>query len=544
MIEATTTSAIWNRDAMSISGLDIRIGNTPILSGVNLTLQRGDRVGLLGRNGCGKSTLFHWITSQKEKSPWSIYEVAQELVPTEQSIVQVVLSAHLDRGRLWKRQAELEELDDMSEEQLEEYNNVSDELAAMQSDADPPRVRKILSGLGFSEKDMEKPLSTFSGGWRARVALAQGLFMEPDLLLLDEPTNHLDLHTVLWLSEMCMAWKKTLIVISHNAGFLRSISSTVWYLHKNTVQMYRCTYDRFLRQRLQEEKKAEKEWESVEKHLLTIRKKGKKVMDEYIFKKALEGIVRPEKIYQPKFFFPEKDTTNSTSVALIRTENANLGYSQDHPILSDVSFALFQGSRVALVGANGSGKSTFLSFLEEKLPALNEDGSVHRRPKLSVCKFDQQFYHSLPTEKTPLQHLESFVKIHPETGERSISVEFMRKVLGASGLEGSLHTRPIGTLSGGQKARVYFATISVMAPDILLLDEPTNHLDMETIDGLRSALIDFPGAMVIVSHDVDFLEELATEVWLTEDGQLKRLGEGTDGLDHYIQKIIEKLDIA
>ena len=190
---------------------------------------------------------------------------------------------------------------------------------------------------------------------------------------------------------------------------------------------------------------------------------------------------------------------------------------------------------MALVGANGSGKSTLLKTLQGSLAPLNS-ATLTKRPGLRVCTFDQHFYHSIPEDQTPLQWLETLIPL--EDGKRRVSQDQVRKVLGASGLEGTAHTRPIHTLSGGQKSRVYFASLSIMAPDILLLDEVTNHLDLETIQGLVRALKDFPGAMVLVSHDLDFLEELATEVWLTEEGQLKRLGEDVDGLGVYVESVL------
>ena len=525
-------SLILNADAISVKGLDLSIGPKILLSSADFTITPGDRIALLGRNGCGKSTLFHWISTLTKQ--WSIYEVAQELEPTQQSITSVVLSAHLERGRLWARQAELEEKEDLTDEELEEYTQIGDTLSSMKADSDPPLVKRILHGLGFSQEEMDKPLSTFSGGWRSRVALAQGLFMRPKLLLLDEPTNHLDLNGVLWLSEYLKSWPTSLIVISHNAGFVRSISTSIWSIQRGSLIVYRTNYDRYLRLRQEEEKKAQKAWETLEKEVTVLKKKGtpasRKAAEDLLEKRAKEGVVRPEKAYAPKFFFIESDTSLARVGPLLTTENATLGY--DSVVLGNVSFSLFQDSRIALVGANGSGKSTLLKFLHGELEAL--DGFVSRRAGLRVCKFDQHFYHSMPEDKTPLEYLSSLAVVS-EDGTK-VEVDTLRKILGASGLEGSAHTRPIHTLSGGQKARVYFGSISVQAPDILLMDEPTNHLDMETIEGLISGLQDFPGAILIVSHDVDFLEEVSTEVWETKEGTLQKRKD----LDEYIDSILDE----
>jgi ATPase subunit of ABC transporter with duplicated ATPase domains len=238
-LRVTTAKETWNRDAGAVEGLDLAIGSKVLLTNTAFTVSREERIALLGRNGCGKSTLFHWLATRTNS--WSIYEVAQELAPTAQSVISVVLGAHLERGQLWARQAELDsQEEDLSDAELAEYTAIGDKLASMRADADPPRARRILHGLGFAAAQMDGPLTHLSGGWRARVALAQGLFMEPDLLLLDEPTNHLDLNGVLWLQEYLRAWPKTLIVISHNAGFVREVATTQWLLARglrNNVQV-------------------------------------------------------------------------------------------------------------------------------------------------------------------------------------------------------------------------------------------------------------------------------------------------------------------
>lgn len=557
-LRTTTLKETWNRDAAAVEGLDLAIGSKVLLTGASFTLTRGDRVALLGRNGCGKSTLFHWVAGraaeggaasvkrEERVTEWSVYEVAQELPPTESTVVSVVLAAHLERGRLWARQAELEGLEEMTDAELEEYTEIGDQLASMKADADPPRAQRILHGLGFSRSQMEGPLSALSGGWRARVALAQGLFMQPDLLLLDEPTNHLDLDGVIWLQEYLGSWPTTLVVVSHNAGFVRSVATGIWLIARGGLTTYKCRYDRFLKLRDTELKKAEKAWEALDKEYTALRKKGtpaaRKSAEELLARKAKEGVVRPEKPYAPKFFFMEAPDSAGPRGPLISTDGARLGYrlvegeGGERVVLEGVTFALHAGCRVALVGANGSGKSTLLKFLADEISALDGESGVSRRVGMRVCKFDQHFYHSLPEASTPLEFLASVAPV-AEDGMR-VPQDTLRKILGASGLEGPAHTRPIGTLSGGQKARVYFGSVAVQAPDILLMDEPTNHLDMETVEGLAAGLREFPGAAIVVSHDLDFLEEVATEVWMTAEGRLSRLSEGTDGLEKYVERVI------
>jgi ATPase subunit of ABC transporter with duplicated ATPase domains len=523
-------------DAFTFSDVDIRAGSKQLITGANLSVGRWDRIVLLGRNGCGKTTLFGWLASTvATETSWSVFQVAQELAPVATSVTSVVLGAHLERGSLWRRQAALEEKEgELTEEETAEYRENGERLVAMRADADESRVRRILAGLGFSAHDMNRPLSEFSGGWRARVALAQGLFMEPDVLLLDEPTNHLDLDGVIWLSNFLSKWRKSVIVISHNRGFIDVVANTVWEIRRSALRIYRCRYNRFLQQRTLDDKKAEEDWAALDKEVTALRKKGtptaKDAAAALLAKRTAEGVMRPEKAYSPKFFFAPVSPTRDG--LLLAVSGVSLGYG-DRVVLRGVNFALHQGCRVALLGANGSGKSTLVKYLAGELATLGDTGEVSRRPGLRVAAFDQHFYHSLPEAATPLEYLAGF----------SRDAGACRRFLGASGLEGSAHGIPIGSLSGGQKARVYFAGLALQAPDVLLMDEPTNHLDMETVEGLAAGLAEYNGAAVIVSHDVDFLEEVATEVWVCERltpeaGGVRPLGEGTDGLDIYVEGVL------
>ena len=527
----------WNQDALSIQNLTISIGGKQLISNSELKISVGDRIGLLGRNGCGKTTLFNYISKLELEDvaiPWSIYEVVQELPSTELSITNVVLAAHLERGVLWNRRNELELIEELSVEELEEYKLTCDKLDFMKSEADPPKAKIILRGLGFSGDELEKPLNTFSGGWKARVALACGLFMEPDLLLLDEPTNHLDLNAVLWLTEFCKSWKKTLVVITHNGYFAHNVCNSIYHISNKKINSYKCTYNKFIKMKNQEEEKALKEWEKVEKQVNELKSSGdpkkKKHGEAILAKKALEGIVRPPKDYKPKFFFETE--TEYAEISLLSLSNVSFSYGEKL-ILKDVNYALYPKARSVLVGANGAGKSTLLKLLIGSIEPSTGESS--RKSRLSVKYFNQHFYNDLPHEMSPIEYVTS------QSSKNQIDV--VRKLLGSSGLEGEAHSRKIHTLSGGQKARVYFAGLVISQPDILLLDEPTNHLDLETTEGLLNGIKDFPGAVVIVSHDLEFLEELGTDVWLIENQQVKRLGEGIDGLQIYVDKVIETIEI-
>jgi ATP-binding cassette subfamily F protein 3 len=320
-------------------------------------------------------------------------------------------------------------------------------------------------------------------------------------------------------------WRSTgtVVVISHNRGFVRGVANSIWEIATGRLRTYKCRYDRYLKQRDLDEKAAAKAWAALEKEVTALKGKGtpqaRAAAEALLAKKAREGVVRPEAPYKPRFFFGEVGGEEEDR-RLISTDEADLGY-DGRVVLAGATFGLYGGSRVALVGANGSGKSTLLKFLAGELAALNDEGHVERRPGLRICKFDQHFYHLLPADKTPLEFVGAVTAAEPA---------LVRKILGASGLKGAEQSQKIGTLSGGQKARVYFASLAAQGPDILLMDEPTNHLDIETIDGLSAGLLEFPGAVVLVSHDLDFLETLATEVWMTANGRLERL----KSLDDYV----------
>lgn len=542
-IHSNSQQFIWKSDALVCKRLDLSVGTKRLIINSDVEISAGQRIALLGRNGCGKTTLFKWIgaaaAAAETPIPWTVYEVQQELAATEQSILSIVLAAHIERGKLWERRDALEALDDMTDEEAQEYNTLCDTLAAMNADADPPRASKILAGLGFKQSDMVRPVREFSGGWRARVALACGLFMEPDLLLLDEPTNHLDLEAVIWLGEFAATWKKTLVVITHNAAFAHKIANTVFHIDNQRLTIYKCSYNRYLKQREQTEVKAQKDWDDLQKTVTAMKSKGtpkdKKAAEAHLVKKMAEGIVRPQMAYKPRLLFPDRRTADRES-SLLDITDATCGYvtpDGNKVILDDVSVALFPGDRVVVVGANGSGKTTLLRVLDGTLEPLT--GAVHRVSGTRIRYFNQHFYHDLPESQTPIQYLLSKLSGLPSEEGR------VRKLLGTSGLDGAAHTRPIGTLSGGQKARVYMVGLILEEPDILLLDEPTNHLDMETVEALQSALEGFPGALLLVSHDLDFLEALGNEVWMCRNGRVERHN-GIEALDAYVRAVLDSID--
>jgi ATP-binding cassette subfamily F protein 3 len=557
------SSLTWNRDALSVDRLNLNIGSKSLLINSDVKISFGDKIVLLGINGSGKTSLFKFISNisntnksntfnfsdienkhststplttlmtQNNKNVWTIFEVQQELPPSSLSITSVVLSSHIERGLLWNRRSELELKEELSSIELDEYNNICEKLYS--ADSDPAKAKKILKGLGFQDSDFNKSLNTFSGGWKARVSLACGLFMEPDLLLLDEPTNHLDLNAVLWLTEFCKLWKKTLIIITHNGYFAENISDKIFHIYNQKLTIYKCSFYKFLQMRDKIDEKALNDWTKVEKEYLKIKSKGtpkdKKIAEEFLKKKELEGIIRPPKIYSPKFIF-KNEIKNNHITSLLSLTNVSF-YHGDLKILKNINLALYPQSRVVIVGQNGAGKSTLLKLLNSDY--IPSKGTISRKNNIIIKYFNQHFYNDLPHDLTPLEYLSS--------QSLTKNIDNIRKILGMSGLSGEAHTRKIDTLSGGQKSRVYIAGLIISEPDILLLDEPTNHLDMETTSGLLNSLKEFQGAIIIVSHDIDFIREIGTEVWVIKDKKVSKIGEGIDGLDVYISDVLDTIDI-
>ncbi len=533
---SNTKQLIWKQDVLTVKGLDLQLGGKRLFEEASFDLHQNSRVCLLGRNGAGKSTLFNWLAEEAKNPahPWSVYLVEQELPPTDFSAVQTVLAADMERGTLWQRRAELElkqEAAELSDAEFQEYQEVCEELQARKADADAPEVQKILKGLGFSEAQAARPLKELSGGWRARVAIARGLFMRPQLLLLDEPTNHIDLAAAVWLAEFCESWPNTLAVITHNAHFAHTVCNHVWQLNQRTIRSYKCSYNMYVKQRDQDYTKQVEDWKLVEKQLQTIKSKGapdtQQKIQAFIQQKQADGIRPPERRYAPRFVLYD-DEQSTTKTSLIDVTEASVGYSQaSSPILTDLTFAIYPQTITALVGPNGAGKTTFLRLLTGEL--TQTAGTVNRKPGLRTCFFHQHFYHDLPQDSTPIEYIQS-VAAESLQGKS----DEIRRLLGMTGMDGPTQNLQIKHLSGGQKARVYFAAIAAQQPDILILDEPSNHLDMETSEALLTALKEYRGAVVIVSHDLAFLEELNPEVWEITNGHLKKLGYGVVALTKYI----------
>ncbi|CAN1306739.1 ABC transporter F family member 4 [Linum perenne] len=431
-----------------------------------------------------------------------------------------------------KLRQEVDSLQKLSSAGGEKLSELYDKLQLMGSDAAEAQASKILAGLGFTKDMQARPTRSFSGGWRMRISLARALFVQPTLLLLDEPTNHLDLRAVLWLEEYLCRWKKTLVVVSHDRDFLNTVCSEIIHLHDLKLQTYRGNFDDFEVGYEQRRKEQNKKFENYEKQM----KAAKKVKDRAKFnvnkdasksrakgKVVDDDDVAPEaptkwRDYSVEFHFPEPTELTPPLLQLIEV---SFSYPNRPDFrLSNVDVGIDMGTRVAIVGPNGAGKSTLLNLLAGDL--VPTEGESRRSQKLRVGRYSQHFVDLLTMDETPVQYL---LRLHPEQ-EGFSKQEAVRAKLGKYGLPSHNHLTPIAKLSGGQKARVVFTSISMSKPHILLLDEPTNHLDMQSIDALADALDEFTGGVVLVSHDSRLIsrvceDEEKSEIWVVEDGTVK-----------------------
>jgi len=536
-MDTTFEHITWLPDNLSVKKLSISYGSQNLINNSDFQISKGDKIALLGRNGTGKSTLLNWFTLNHNiiPIPWLVYQVQQELSSSlaNTPIINIVLASHKEKGIMWQRRNELELIDELTMEQLKEYNKICQTLDSMNADSDLAKASVILKGLGFTNDEMYNKLSTFSGGWRARVALSCGLFMSPDFLLLDEPSNHLDLDAVIWLTEFCKSYSSILLIITHNIDFAHTVCNTIFHIDNKRLKVYKCSYNRFVKLKEQEKLKNEKEWNRMTKEISILKKDQRnKKQIESIIKKADENNVRePEKTYRPKFIFRNTPIYKSSS-SLIDVSNISVGYS-DKIILRNITFALFPLSKIVLVGSNGSGKSTFMKLLKGALdPIYDDNGYFRKKNNLKISYFDQHFYNDLSIDVTPVEYLLNTCD----------DAQYCKKILGTCGISGTLFNKKLDVLSGGQKFRVYFSKIILEEPDILCLDEITNHLDMESIEGLTTALKEFPGSIITISHDLNFLEDICTEVWQIANGTITKLGNDADGIDLYVKSVINKMN--
>lgn len=535
---------------ITVENFSVSARGKELLKNTSVKISHGKRYGLIGPNGMGKSTLLKLLAWRKIPVPKNIdvLLVEQEVVGDNRTALEAVVSANEELIKLRQEVASLQDASNMStgdgNEDDDEGNDVGeklselfDKLQLMGSDAAEAQASKILAGLGFTKDMQGRATRSFSGGWRMRISLARALFVQPTLLLLDEPTNHLDLRAVLWLEEYLCRWKKTLIVVSHDRDFLNTVCNEIIHLHDLKLQLYRGNFDDFESGYEQRRKEMNKKFEIYDKQLKNAKRSGSRTQQEKVKDRAKfnaskeaskskgKGKVDEDDVvqeaptkwrdYTVEFHFPEPTELTPPLLQLIEV---SFSYPNREDFrLSNVDVGIDMGTRVAIVGPNGAGKSTLLNLLAGDL--VPTEGEVRRSQKLRIGRYSQHFVDLLTMDETPVQYL---LRLHPDQ-EGFSKQEAVRAKLGKFGLVSHNHLTPIAKLSGGQKARVVFTSISMSKPHILLLDEPTNHLDMQSIDALADALDEFTGGVVLVSHDSRLIsrvcdDEERSEIWVVENG--------------------------
>jgi len=514
---------------ISINEFSINTTKKQLFNNANLVLAYGKRYGMLGPNGKGKTTILNHIA--KRLFPISkdldLLLVEQEVQPSSKTVLNVVLDANEKKRKLESERNTLQNIvenqDDFDQSLLDELQDIEEELSSIGSEKDESEVRRILSGLGFIGNDHERPTKDFSGGWRMRIAIAKALYMKPTLLLLDEPTNHLDLNAVIWLTNYLSSWKKSLLIVSHNQHFLNDVCTDMLHISDFKIDHYRGNYYKFTRALKQKNREKEKSWEKIERRIKEMQKKGTPKKEVQKFKDTC-GISKPEREYVVNVNFGNPSNLSGT---ILTISNMSFSYDGTNQILNNVDFGMDLDSRITIVGPNGAGKSTFINLLVGNLTPIS--GSVFRNGNLKIAYYNQHFIDVLPMDKNPVEYLQTIDNLHEQD---------IRKLLGTIGLEGDAHKKKLGTLSGGQKARVVLVSCQMLQPHILVMDEPTNHLDIESINGLIEGINNFKGGVLIVSHDMNLITETECVLWVCNNKSIKKF----DGeYDDYVDKVLESI---
>jgi ATP-binding cassette subfamily F protein 3 len=500
---------------LRISDITYAVAGRPLFEGASAVIPEGHKVGLVGRNGTGKTTLFGLIRGEMPleggdislPSGARIGGVAQEVPASATSLIDTVLAADTERAALMAD-------DSQDPTRIAEIQTRLSDIDAWSAEA---RAATILKGLGFDDHEQLMPCSDFSGGWRMRVALAAVLFSQPDLLLLDEPTNYLDLEGALWLESYLAKYPHTVVIISHDRGLLNRAVGAILHLEDRKLTFYQGPYDQFARQRAEKlalaaamAKKQEHRRAHLQSYVDRFRYKADKARQAQSRLKALskmQPISTPQEAGLRRFDFPNPE---ELSPPIVHLDGASTGYG-DTAVLSRLSLRIDQDDRIALLGKNGQGKSTLSKFLSDRLPALS--GKVTKSSKLRIGYFAQHQVDELFIDETPLDHLR---RERPHEGPAR-----WRSRLSGFGLTADQAETLVGKLSGGQKARLSLLLATLDAPHMLILDEPTNHLDIESREALVVALTNYTGAVILVSHDMHLLELVADRLWLVADGTVK-----------------------
>ncbi|SEM76506.1 ABC-F family ATP-binding cassette domain-containing protein [Palleronia pelagia] len=517
---------------LRIHDITYAVAGRTLFEGASATIPEGHKVGVVGRNGTGKTTLFKLIRGELVLESGSIGlpsrarigGVRQEVPSSDVSLLDTVLAADTERAGLM---AEAETATDAGR-----IAEIQTRLADIDAWSGEARATQLLRGLGFTQAEIAMPCSAFSGGWRMRVALAGVLFSQPDVLLLDEPTNYLDLEGALWLENYLSRYPHTVIIISHDRGLLNRAVNSILHLEAKKLTLFTGNYDTFARTKAAQRAAAESEAKKVEARRAHLQKfvdrfraqatKAKQAQSRIKMIERLETIQSPQEAALRAFSFPEPE---ELSPPIVNLESASVGYGE-RVVLGKMTLRIDQDDRIALLGRNGEGKSTLSKLLADKLAPMG--GRITKAAKLRVGYFAQHQVDELYVDETPIDHVR---RLRPdETPARH------RARLAGFGLGADQAETLVGSLSGGQKARLSLLLATIDAPHMLILDEPTNHLDMESREALVDALTAYSGAVILVSHDMHLLSLVADRLWLVKDG---RVAPFEDDLEAYRRMLLQ-----
>ena len=509
-------------------------GTKPLLEGVDLTLNPGDKIGLIGANGAGKSSLFGMLRGEIHAdqgeidfpAKWRMAYVAQETPPLDRAALDYAIDGDVTLRKLEAELARLENEPETHENGIA-IGNIYSALADADAYTVQSRGEQLLLGLGFSLEQMQQPIVSFSGGWRMRLNLAQALMCPSELLLLDEPTNHLDLDAIIWLEDWLKRYAGTLIIISHDRDFLDEIVNVVVHIDERKLKRYSGNYSSFERQRAAQMilaagamAKQERQRAHLESFVNRFKAQASKARQAQSRMKALAKMEEMAPLRAAAEFSFEFREPLSAPNPLLVMEDVNAGYHildehgdkvSDKVIVHDIKFSLQIGQRIGLLGVNGAGKSTLIKTIAGELDPLTGTATIGKG--LSIGYFAQHQVEMLRHDESPLWHL---AKIAPTVREQEL-----RNFLGGFNFPGTMVTSPIRPFSGGEKARLALALIVWQRPNLLLLDEPTNHLDLETREALTMALAQFEGTLVVVSHDRHLLRATTDQFIIVADGRLQ-----------------------
>jgi len=506
------------------SGLTLRRGTKVLLDDAEFVVHPGERVGIVGKNGAGKSSLFALLTGALDldagnlalPAGWRIASVEQELHADDRPAREFVIDGDTPLRALQARRAEL------TDDQGTQIAEVEAALVEAGAWSAASRAEQLLAGLGFKPSEWSQPVASFSGGWRMRLALARALMAPSELLLLDEPTNHLDLDAMLWLEKWLAAYPGTVMLISHDTEFLDAVAKSILHFDHAKLVRYRGGYGDFLTQRAERLRQTNIAYERQTREAARLqgfidrfKAKASKAKQAQSRVKALARMQVLAPLHAEAGIDIRIPSPEQVPDPLLTLEHLSAGYTDaagnEVPILRDVTLMVRAGSRVGVLGANGAGKSTLIKTLAEELPV--QAGERRASRGLAIGYFHQHQLDMLDVDSTPLAHL---ARLSPETREQEL-----RNYLGGFGFSGDTVNSKVGPMSGGEKARLALSLIVWQKPNLLLLDEPSNHLDVETREALAAALAEFGGSMLLVSHDRHLLRTTVDSFWIVADGAVR-----------------------